>query len=620
MKTFFTLILLLFIHFTFCQVFNRDYDFNTNHSTSGLGDVRSLTVQNDKQIVIVGNYYTYNGTPSWFINRLNSDGSNDTSFHTPSLDWYPNAVAVQPWDNKIIIGGDFHTVNGLSREGIARLNTNGSLDTSFDPGTGLGRTPPLPDGTPGGREVYKIIIKDDPDPNTRRILVGGRFSTYNGDSTGRWGGVVQLNTNGSRDASFDPQISTTGHSTGGVYDMCLDRYGRLVIVGECWQGGTNPIRYCDRIAIINPDGTLDPTFFEDYEFFTGPNGTVTCLALDDYDNILIGGTFTKVDGITCNGMARLKRTVMGYGLLDTAFSFNMGAGLQGGLHDNHANGGTEAKGFYIMPGTNTIIVVGNFSSFNGTPCNNIVSVNVDGTVGPYSFGTGINDAGIQIARQNLGNSDDRIIIGGFFNSYSGQTQGSVIRLVPGPPPGPLPVDLTYAAASIRNNDVALYWKMAMPQPTDRFQIMKSTDGRNFNVIREMNEPNTLREGDEYTYVDKNVTGQHIHYIIKVIHADGKTSVSRTLSVDIKNSNFKVQAYSDPASHTIHISTQTDKPVNEDVNIFTGSGQLMKKTTLSVGAGNSESILDGGFIGSGRYIVLSIQVKETGQIFSYTLAQ
>ena len=48
------------------------------------------------------------------------------------------SVAVQP-DGKVLIGGDFTTVNGTNRNGIARLNADGSLDSSFNPGTGVRR-------------------------------------------------------------------------------------------------------------------------------------------------------------------------------------------------------------------------------------------------------------------------------------------------------------------------------------------------------------------------------------------------------------------------------------------------------------------------------------------------
>jgi uncharacterized delta-60 repeat protein len=620
MKNFFTLILLLLFHFAFSQVVTRDNTFNGNNTTSQYGDIRSMAIQNDGKIIIVGNYYAYNGTSSWLINRLNPDGTRDASFHTPSIEGggYPNAVAIQPWDNKIIIGGgDFTKVDGASRNCIARLNADGSLDATFNPGAGI--SPGY-----GGCQVYKILFKDDPDPLKRKILVGGRFGYYDNYNVGDYGGLIQLNTDGTRDASFDPQLSTSGQSIGGVYDMCFDRFGKLVVVGEFWQLGKTPIIERTRITRFNADGTLDTGFYsynENDVHNWGVDSTITTVAVDNHDNILIGGNFTQVviqsDTFPSHCMARLHYD----GTLDLGFNANMGTGLGYGLFNSNANGGREAKGFYVMD-DNTIIVVGNFSSFNGSPCNNIISVNDDGSLGPYTFGTssypGLNNAVSQILKQTV-DGKDKILVGGFFNSYDSQIQGSAIRLIVSKP-WPLPVDLTYAAASLKNNDVTLYWKIAMPQSTDRFQILKSADGRSFNMIQEMNEPNTLSEGDKYHYKDKNVSGWHIYYIIKVRHADGKESYSRTLSVDIKNSNFKVQAYSDPASHTFHITTQSDKPVSEEVRIFTFGGQMLKKTTLSVAAGSSENILGEDFTGFGKYVLLSVVIKETGQVYSFKLLQ
>src|SRR4029077_2413605 len=66
--------------------------------------------------------------------RLNSDGSLDSSF-TVTGDSSAQAWAIQP-DGKILIGGFFTTINGVGRASVARLNSDGSLDTTFNPGTG----------------------------------------------------------------------------------------------------------------------------------------------------------------------------------------------------------------------------------------------------------------------------------------------------------------------------------------------------------------------------------------------------------------------------------------------------------------------------------------------------
>ena len=81
-------------------------------------------------------------------------------------------------DGKILVGGNSTLYNGTTSNSIIRLNSNGSIDTSFNIGTGFFN---------GG--VYTIYIQLD-----GKILVGGYFTTYNGTTSNR---IIRLNSNGS---------------------------------------------------------------------------------------------------------------------------------------------------------------------------------------------------------------------------------------------------------------------------------------------------------------------------------------------------------------------------------------------------------------------------------------
>ncbi len=67
-----------------------------------------------------------------------------------------------------MIGGCFSSYNGRSRNRIARLNSDGSLDTGFDPGTGADNW------------VQSVAVQSD-----GKILIGGGFTSYNGTSRNR---------------------------------------------------------------------------------------------------------------------------------------------------------------------------------------------------------------------------------------------------------------------------------------------------------------------------------------------------------------------------------------------------------------------------------------------------
>ena len=71
-------------------------------------------------------------------------------------------MAVQP-DGKLLIGGTFSIINGVIYQGLARLNADGSLDESFDPGAGL--------ASGGDLMLTAIVIQRDGD-----VLIGGEFS------------------------------------------------------------------------------------------------------------------------------------------------------------------------------------------------------------------------------------------------------------------------------------------------------------------------------------------------------------------------------------------------------------------------------------------------------------
>jgi uncharacterized delta-60 repeat protein len=141
-----------------------DTGFNPGTGANNL--VYTMAVQPDGKIFIGGFFINYNGTPRRSIARLNAGGSLDTGFNpgTGANDGVM-AISLQP-DGKILIGGWFQSYNGTPRNRLARLNTDGSLDTGFDPGTGA------------NAPVYTMALQSD-----GKILIGGDFTSY--DGTGR---------------------------------------------------------------------------------------------------------------------------------------------------------------------------------------------------------------------------------------------------------------------------------------------------------------------------------------------------------------------------------------------------------------------------------------------------
>jgi uncharacterized delta-60 repeat protein len=151
----------------------RDTAFTTNTSTgfNVNGYVYSLALQSDGKIVMGGTFTSLNGITVNGIVRLNSDGTRDTAFTTNTgtgfsgVDNLPvQSIAIQS-DGKIIVGGDFTTFNGATANGIIRLNTDGTRDTTFTANAGTGVND----------SIQKLVIQPD-----GKIVIGGFFSAFNG--------------------------------------------------------------------------------------------------------------------------------------------------------------------------------------------------------------------------------------------------------------------------------------------------------------------------------------------------------------------------------------------------------------------------------------------------------
>ena len=216
------------------------------------------------QILIAGDFAAADGATALNIARLNADGSRDESFRSPGFDpaGRIDALAAQS-DGQILIGGDFVDVGGVARYGLARLNWNGSLDGSFDPGA-------------GAHQVYVIVPVAD-----GQVLVGGSFKKYAGDPSARY--LLRLNADGTRDRTFAAQVDAQ------VEDIAVTADGDYVLGG--WFSRVDGVSRLG-VARIHADGTLDATF----DPTGGPaphgaHGPVYVVIPQADGQILIGGNF-----------------------------------------------------------------------------------------------------------------------------------------------------------------------------------------------------------------------------------------------------------------------------------------------------------------------------------------
>ena len=187
------------------------------------------------------------------------------------------SVAVQS-DGRILMGGRFTTVNGVGRTNLARLNRDGSLDTTFDLGAGIG----------SGLSAAVNAVAVDPQG---RILVGGDFTDAGGLARTN---LVCLNPNG----SVDPNFFAGAGTDFAVNSVVVQSDGNVLLAGFFARvSGTER----NAIARLYADGTLDTGF----DPGTGADAVIYSVALQADGKVVVGGGFTSFDDIERPGIARL---------------------------------------------------------------------------------------------------------------------------------------------------------------------------------------------------------------------------------------------------------------------------------------------------------------------------
>jgi uncharacterized delta-60 repeat protein len=335
-----------------------------------------VVTQPDNKVIIGGNFTNYDGISRNRIARLNVDGSLDLTFDPHGgANALVLASVLQP-DGKILISGSFNSFDGVSRSRIARLNQDGSLDSSFDPGAGA--------TSAGSPFVFAIELQPD-----GKILIGGTFTAY--DNTPR-NHVARLNRNGSLDTSFDPGNAADLN----VQALALQSDGRIIVGGSAIirNGVIGP-----SVVRLNSTGSLDTSFAP-----TQPNGSLTSIALEPDGRVLIGGQFTK-------GVLRLNAD---------------------GSPDNSFNANTSLVQTILRQVDGKVLVGGSFTTVNSTSRRAFARLNSDGSLDKtLDLGTG-SKAGANNG-QTFGLTLDRagrIIVGGFFDIFNGLPRSNVLRLLP----------------------------------------------------------------------------------------------------------------------------------------------------------------------------------------------
>lgn len=340
------------------------------------GAPESLAMQADGRIVIVGSFGNIAGTPRNNVARLESDGSVDTTFADPGVNTEVKTVAVEP-DGKVLIGGAFTSVGGQPRHFLARLNDDGSLDTGF--------ADPNFDGS-----VWAIAVQPD-----GKVLAGGDF-THVGATAQNY--FARLDANGTVDTSFgDPGLCCNV-----VRSVALQSDGHVVIGGYFSQVGGSTHFY---LARFSGDGGFDPAFpnVPDSVPFTG-----LALMVGADDSVF-------VSGVSAQPVVKLHAD----GSYDPAF---VAAPTDNGI-----------SGMVLQP-NGKLLITGIFEMAGGQPRHALARLDADGSLdgafGDMQFSVDAADPNGYVYGA-VAQADGRLVAVGNFTLADGQPRQNMARIATG---------------------------------------------------------------------------------------------------------------------------------------------------------------------------------------------
>ncbi len=358
------------------------------------GNVAAIAVQGDGSILVGGTFASVWGrglveTARSNVARFTGDGSLDDGF-APTINAAVAAIAPLP-DGRVVLGGAFTRVfprgatTPLLRNRLARLNGDGSFDTSFELDA-------------GGRILASVTQADG------RIVVAGSFTSAGG-ATHNY--VARLNADGSVDNSYAPDFN------GRVYTLAYDAAANKVIVGGAFTtiGGENR----QHIARLNANGTIDSEFFPELD------GQVGVVVLQPDGKILVGGSFINVKGFgaaTAVQRANLLR-LNPNGSLDSAFDPEPNSSVAAIFLQSDSKIVIGGSFTTIQPGgaptvtTTNGVTTTTISTATITPRNNLARLNADGSL-DTTFNPTPNGQVSAIVAQ----SDGKLILGGAFTALN----------------------------------------------------------------------------------------------------------------------------------------------------------------------------------------------------------
>ena len=624
-------------------------------------DITKIVLQSDSKILYATNYAEA-PTPSYF-GRLNSDGSPDPSFKMGNgPDRMVKAITVSA-NGKILIGGDFSNYNNEYAKGFARLNTDGTLDKTFDSGAGIS----FNNYNVGYPDIQTICIN-----KAGSYFIGGHFNVYN--HTGA-GGMLLLNTDGAINPAFNTAGPTGAEDA--VFAIATQQNTKILIAGDFIRyNGINR----DKIARLNADGTLDNSF--PVVLVQGnskdSNAYIHKLLVQQDGKILIGGNFSNINGQPHPLLARLNSD----GNLDNSFNARVSklydynyseisaiaqqpdGKILVGVSRNELNANWENEPIlYRLNADGSLdpdfMIYDAFASYNNITSiavqpdgkilvagalpvssgnmdyNNIVRLNKNGSIDNTFSKNRTNVVGTDKEITDIHvMPDGKIMIAGHFHSYNGASVSPLIRLKSNglldntfkAPASlfrsadfeltPIAADSTnvyigfcsFAGNTLETLHTTIYKLMENGMPDSSYLSSTGANSMVYAAVLDANKQ--LLIGGSFTAFN----GVGKNHIVRLITASSRkqmiTASSPVLS-QLQNT-ASVMVAPNPTSDNVWLQISSEKSEKTTIKIMDAQGKQLTVTSTIIPAGNSKQLLSMSRFAAGVYylVVENSNVKRT----------
>lgn len=354
-------------------------------------NVNTCYIDANNDIYVGGQYGGYNDTVRPTITKINSDGSLNTSFDAGVFNASVyNCASIVEYNSGIYAAGTNLTGTGIAggSAGLMVLNKFTGVSSGTQTNNAAGGAGP------------NICSSIQLDSINNAIYLGGVWAaTYQNHPIS---GLLKINI----DTKAPVTQFVGGFNTTAVNAIRLDASGDIYAVGGfTTYKGTS----ANRIVKINKtDGSIDTSF----NYGTGfSGGDVNDIRIDANGRLLVAGNFTSYNGTSINRIVRLTTS----GTIDSTFNAGTGFNLQ-------------VRRMQINPvRPSAIMAVGDFTSYNGTTANRIVRLTSSGTIDSnFSTGTGFNAS---VTDVGFTTGESLIVVGNSFTTYNGfTTPASICRL------------------------------------------------------------------------------------------------------------------------------------------------------------------------------------------------